>query len=82
MSKILPDSDKIMLILDDRSDVWLKNSGNLLTTLPYIYWGEGENSWNGSAFRAVVKIISNANVYFEKLRAEKVAKRQAEKGRK
>jgi len=62
-----------MLILDDRSDVWPKNSGNHLPTLSYNYWGEGENSWNGSAFKAVDKIINNAYVYFKKIRAEKEA---------
>lgn len=40
LSKILPDSEKIMLILDDLPSVWPKNYNNVLITLPYKYWKE------------------------------------------
>ncbi|KAL4454715.1 hypothetical protein ABPG74_021920 [Tetrahymena malaccensis] len=67
LQQILPNSEKIMLILDDRDDVWAKNKMNLVTTLPYIYWWEGRESFNEQAFKALDQIyVSRAN-YLGKL---------------
>ncbi|KAL4499190.1 hypothetical protein ABPG72_006776 [Tetrahymena utriculariae] len=67
LQQILPNSEKIMLILDDRDDVWAKNKMNLVTTLPYIYWWEGSDSFNEQAFKALDQIYVNRANYLRQL---------------
>ncbi|EAR97854.1 NLI interacting factor-like phosphatase (macronuclear) [Tetrahymena thermophila SB210] len=67
LQQILPNSEKIMLILDDRDDVWAKNKMNLVTTLPYIYWWEGSDSFNEQAFKAIDQIYVNRANYHRQL---------------
>jgi FCP1-like phosphatase family protein len=44
LHKIFPTEHKLVLILDDRSDVWLDADNNLVQVTPYLFFSDGDRS--------------------------------------